>query len=97
MNRAHRCSGRTGVGWLTWWSESAKQLPPIGFDILVSKVEVCPREAGRSDELPDEQPGAATDAICIIDPAWLTEAASIIAGAPIPVEKARNPICVLQA
>ena len=68
-----------------------KQMPTIGFDIAVSKVESCKRGIDPSRELPDEELAAAVHAEYTADPARLAEADVIIVAVPTPVDNAHIP------
>ena len=68
-----------------------KQMPTIGFDIAVSKVESCKRGVDPSRELPDEELAAAVHAEYTADPARLAEADVIIVAVPTPVDEAHIP------
>ena len=68
-----------------------KQMPTIGFDIAVSKVESCKRGVDPSRELPDEELAAAVHAEYTADPARLAEADVIIVAVPTPVDAAHIP------
>ena len=68
-----------------------KQMPTIGFDIAVSKVESCKRGVDPSRELPDAELAAAVHAEYTADPARLAEADVIIVAVPTPVDEAHIP------
>ena len=68
-----------------------KQVPTIGFDIALSKVESCQRGVDPSRELPDAELAAAVHAEYTADPARLGEADVIIVAVPTPVDAAHIP------
>ena len=68
-----------------------KQVPTIGFDIALSKVESCQRGVDPSRELPDTELAAAVHAEYTADPARLGEADVIIVAVPTPVDAAHIP------
>ena len=68
-----------------------KQMPTIGFDIAVAKVESCRRGVDPSRELPDAELAAAVHAEYTADPARLAEADVIIVAVPTPVDDAHIP------
>ena len=68
-----------------------KQLRTIGFDISQAKVESCQRGVDPSRELPDQELGAATQAVYTTDGRLLSEADIIIVAVPTPVDQAHIP------
>jgi UDP-N-acetyl-D-galactosamine dehydrogenase len=71
--------------------EFGKHERTIGFDIALSKVELCARHIDPSRELPDEEMRSAVHAEYTADPELLGEADYIILAVPTPVDEAHRP------
>lgn len=71
--------------------EFGKHFRTIGFDISVSKVELCLKGIDPSRELSDDDMRASHHALYTADPGMLSEADIIVVAVPTPVDNAHIP------